>query len=279
MNALQSRGSGYSISGGQAGRERLRLLSRVMAESTRALLRAVNPRPGSAWLDVGCGGGDVSVELAHRVGPRGRVVGVDMDSVKLAMARAEAAAQGLAQIEYRQGDALHGLPAGPFDGLYDGVYARFLLSHLSAVPEVLRGFHQHLRPGGWLVLEDIDASGHVAWPPHPAIDCYRHWLVQTMRHGGGDANIGPRLPALLQQAGFDALQVRVVQPVALQGEAKQLAAATIAAMSAAICAQGLATAAEVQTEVQALQHLADDPHTLMGTPRVFQVWGRRAAPN
>ncbi len=274
MNVM-TRDSGYSISGGQAGRERLRLLSRVMGESTRALLRAVNPRPGSVWLDVGCGGGDVSVDLAHRVGPSGRVVGLDMDAVKLAMASAEAAARGLAQIEYRQGDARHGLPAGSFDGLY----ARFLLSHLADVPAVLRGFHQHLRPGGWLVLEDIDASGHVAWPPHPAIDCYRHWLVETMQRRGGDAHIGPRLPALLQQAGFDAVQVRVVQPVALMGEAKQLAAATIAAMSSAICEQGLATAAEVQAEVLALQSLADDPHTLMGTPRVFQVWGRRAALN
>jgi ubiquinone/menaquinone biosynthesis C-methylase UbiE len=272
MSALASH-SGYSIRGGQAGRERLRLLSRVMGESTRALLRAVNPQLGSAWLDVGCGGGDVSVDLAHRVGPQGRVVGLDIDAVKLAMARAEAAARGLKQIDYRQGDARHGLPAEPFDGLY----ARFLLSHLPDAPGVLRGFHGQLRPGGWLVLEDIDASGHVAWPPHPAIDCYRRWLVETLRLRGGDANIGQRLAVLLQQAGFDAVQVRVVQPVALQGEAKQLAAATIAAMTESICELGLATQAEVQTAVQTLQNLADDPHTLMGTPRVFQVWGRRRA--
>ena len=100
----------YAIAGGHTGRERLRLVSRVMADSTRRLLDDAGVRSGSSWLDVGCGGGDVSVELARRVGAHGRVVGVDLDPVKLDIARDEAQCLGLDHVEYLRGDACSGLP-------------------------------------------------------------------------------------------------------------------------------------------------------------------------
>jgi SAM-dependent methyltransferase len=261
----------YAIAGGHTGRERLRLVSRVMADSTQRLLDSVGVRHGSIWLDVGCGGGDVTVELARRVGARGRVVGVDLDSAKLEIARDEARREGLDHIEYMRGDACKGLPAWRFDG----IYARFLLSHLAAPEAALAAFASRLAPGGVLAVEDIDASGHVAWPPDPAVHRYRKWLDLAMRRSGGDPDIGPRLPGLLQQAGFEQIQVHVVQPLALQGDTKRLAAATTAAMADTICAYGLASAHEVSETVAALGAFAADPSTLIGTPRVFQVWGRR----
>ena len=97
-----------------------------------------------------------------------------------------------------------------------------------------------------------------------------------LEHRARGLDIGLRLPALLRRAGFDAVQVRVVQPLALEGEAKRLPAATIAAMADTIGALGLATSDEVRDVVAALEAFADDPSTLIGTPRVFQVWGRRA---
>src|SRR5258708_12069652 len=88
----------YVIRGGVAGRERLRLLQEVMGASTRALLADVGIPSGAMCLDVGCGGGDVSFELARATGATGPRVGVDLDATKLVMARAEAAPQGPAHI-------------------------------------------------------------------------------------------------------------------------------------------------------------------------------------
>src|SRR4030095_6335238 len=84
----------YIIRGGQAGRERLRLLARVMRPTTAALFARAGVREGMRCLDVGCGGGDVSFDLARLVGPLGRVVGIDLDAVKITAARAEATAAG-----------------------------------------------------------------------------------------------------------------------------------------------------------------------------------------
>jgi 2-polyprenyl-3-methyl-5-hydroxy-6-metoxy-1,4-benzoquinol methylase len=64
----------YIIRGGVEGRERLRVLARVMRPTTLNLFDRVGIRPGMACLDVGCGGGDVTFELADLVGPKGRVV-------------------------------------------------------------------------------------------------------------------------------------------------------------------------------------------------------------
>lgn len=65
--------SHYVIRGGLEGRERLRILSRVMRPTTRSLLKRVGLGQGMACLDVGCGGGDVTFEIARMVGPGGRV--------------------------------------------------------------------------------------------------------------------------------------------------------------------------------------------------------------
>src|SRR5215468_7907830 len=85
----------YVLRGGEKGAERLRLLARVKWPTTKTLLRRVGLRPGMRCLDVGCGIGAVTLRLAHRVGPTGQAVGIDLDERCLELARQEAARRGL----------------------------------------------------------------------------------------------------------------------------------------------------------------------------------------
>ena len=117
--------SSYVIRGGIQGRERLRVLSRIMHESTTRLLDRVGLESGMTCLDAGCGGGDATLELARRVGPDGKVLGIDMDATKIEIARAEAVASGVTNVEYRVGRV-----DDPMDASFDVIYARFLLTHL-----------------------------------------------------------------------------------------------------------------------------------------------------
>lgn len=73
----------YAIRGGRAGHDRLALLAEARRDDTRELLELAGVRTGMACLDLGCGGGEVSFDIARLVGPAGRVVGLDMDEVKL----------------------------------------------------------------------------------------------------------------------------------------------------------------------------------------------------
>jgi SAM-dependent methyltransferase len=263
----------YVIRGGIDGRERLRILGRVMHESTTALLDRVGVRAGLACLDVGCGGGDVTRALARRVGPRGRAVGVDIDQVKLDVARAEAREEGLGNVEFHLADVRDGFEMGDFDV----VYARFLLTHLSDPASAVAAFRRRARPGGVVVVEDIDFSGHFTYPDSPAFGRYKVMYCATVLRRGGDPNIGPRLPGLLKEGGLEGVGVHVVQPIATEGEAKLISPLTMENIAEAVLEDGLATQEEVDRLVREMFAFAADPDTVAGVPRVVQAWGRRPA--
>jgi hypothetical protein len=141
---------------------------------------------------------------------------------------------------------------------------------------VLNAFHRCLRPGGLLIVEDIDFTGHFTYPESAAFRRYHDLYCAVVSRRGGDASIGPRLPALLRQEGFHDIDVDVVQPMGLQGEAKLMSALTLERIAGAVMEDGLAGAEEIETLIRELHRLAADPSTLAGVPRVFQVRGRRA---
>ena len=91
----------YAIRGGIEGHERLKVLSRVMHPSTCAVLDQIGIADGMVCLDIGCGSGDVTFELARRVGTNGKAVGADIDYTKLDLARAEAGQLDLSNVEFR----------------------------------------------------------------------------------------------------------------------------------------------------------------------------------
>ena len=260
----------YVIRGGVEGRERLRLLSEVMGPFTRGLLETVGIPAGSICLDVGCGGGDVTVELARAAGPTGRAVGVDLDETKLQIARREADQQGLSNIGFEVRDVTAWEP----DELFDVVYARFLLTHLRNPGHLVSAMRRHLRPGGVVIVEDIDYRGHFAEPDCRALGRAVELYTKSVQSRGADPNIGPRLPGLLREAGLEGVQMKLVQPAALQGGIKNLVCVTLESIAEAVLEDGLATEHELRETIDALYEFARDPRTILGGPRVFQAWGR-----
>src|ERR1700735_1303489 len=75
--------SEYILRGGVEGRERLRILSRIMRPTSLALLQRAGIRPGMACLEIGCGGGDLAFDMARLTGASGTVVGMDFDQKEL----------------------------------------------------------------------------------------------------------------------------------------------------------------------------------------------------
>jgi ubiquinone/menaquinone biosynthesis C-methylase UbiE len=258
----------YTIEGGQAGHARLNVLAEVMRPATTSLLAAVSVPAGGRCLDVGCGGGHVSRELARLVGPTGSVVGIDFDPEILKLARSDAREHGVATIDFRVGDA-NALPEGP----YDVAYARFLLSHVDDPGAVVRSMARALAPSGVAIVEDIDFTGSFCYPESAAYQRHVELYRETVRRRGGNADIGPILPALLRAAGLQAIQVRVVQPAALQGEGKLVAYLTLERIAQAITDEGVATSEEVQKVLEELLTFTNDTTTLVSLPRIVQAWG------
>jgi len=262
----------YVIATGKKGRDRLRVLTRVFAETTTRLLDRVGVREGMVCLDAGCGGGDITCGLARRVGPSGSVVGIDLDAVSLDIARQEAEAQDLGNIEYRVLDV--------FDladnECFDVVYARFLLSHLPDPADALARMAGALRRGGVLAVEDVEFSAHFCFPECPAFSDYVRLYGAAARAKGDDPDIGPRLPSLLREAGLGDIDMLVVQPAGVRGEVKLLSAITMEMIGDAVVSAGFASTDRVASLVDALHAAARDDRTLLSTPRIVQAWGRKS---
>jgi SAM-dependent methyltransferase len=261
----------YAIRGGAQGRERLRILARTMHASTTALFERLGVGEGLACLDVGCGGGDVAFELARRVGAQGRVVGVDLDQAKLALASQEAEAHGLGNVEFRTLDIRNPAAGASFDM----VYARFLLSHLEEPRRAVEAFYSFVRPGGLVIVEDIDASGCFTWPESDAFRRYWGLYCAVVQRRGGDPNIGPRLPLLLADGGFERVEMNLTQPIGTHGEVKLINPITMENIADAVLADGLASQEEIDYLIEALHEFAANPRTVAGLARVIQAWGRR----
>jgi ubiquinone/menaquinone biosynthesis C-methylase UbiE len=263
----------YVIRGGQLGYERLTVLARSWQPTTSALFDRVQLGPGMRCVDLGCGSGDVTFEMAERVGPDGSVTGVDMDMVKLGLARRAAATQGLLNVEFRQMNVYEFAESDA----YDLVYARFVLQHLSRPVDVLRAMWAAVRVGGVLVVEDADFEGSFCDPPHNGFAFWVEAYQRVLERHGGDPLMGRKLHRYFTDAGIPEPSVGVVQNVHRTGEAKMLPHSTVEATAEAIVAEGVATAEQLREALEGLAELGADTHSLCGSPRVFQVWTRRAA--
>lgn len=132
--------------------------------------------------------------------------------------------------------------------------------------------YDSLKPGAVVALEDIDASGCFCYPENPhydrGVDLYR----SVVRRKGGDPDIGPKLPSWLRRAGFEGIEVGIVQPVHLQGDHKNLMLTTIENIAQPVIAEGLATEDELAETIEGLRVLTADPTSLVAMPRVVQSW-------
>jgi ubiquinone/menaquinone biosynthesis C-methylase UbiE len=263
----------YIIRGGKEGRDRLSVLARVLQPTTLALIDRVGSIAGATVVDVGCGGGDVTFDLAERVGPGGRVVGIDLDETKLELARAEAQERGIGNVEFLKANVTE---RWPVDGV-DLVYARFILTHLTDPSALLARAKEALRPRGHILAEDIDFDGHFCDPPNKGFDGYIRLYVAAGQKRGADPFIGRRLARLFDDAGFADVGLGLVQPFGRDGDAKRLASLTFAAIAPSVVAAGVATQAEVDGIQAELDAFTARPGTTISLPRIFRAWGRAPA--
>jgi arsenite methyltransferase len=167
--------------------------TRDVLRRRRLVREALAARPGERVLDVGCGPGFYVAELLEQVGPAGSVTGVDASPQTLALARRRA--EGAANVELHLGDATD-LPVG--DGAFDAALSVQVLEYVADLDAALGELHRALRPGGRLVIWDVDwstVSWHsadpgrmarvlAAWDGHLADPCLPRTLAARLRAAG-----------------------------------------------------------------------------------------------
>lgn len=214
MTSTPSRDS-YSAAfpGGIPDRE-LRRLDRqgeLFAPLAEWTLAALGIGPGSHVLEVGCGGGGLLAEVAGRVGPAGRVVGVDRDPALLAAARKRVA--GLPWVEVVAADAM---TYAPDDARFDAVHCRLVLMHQPDPQAFVDHLVALVQPGGWIGVQEYDMDGPtdapalICHPPFPALERVAAALWAAARQARGiDFHAGRKALARFGAAGLRDVQVHV----------------------------------------------------------------------
>jgi SAM-dependent methyltransferase len=191
-------------------------LGRIYAAPEIAAQRAATraglaPRPGERGLDIGCGPGFLSCELAREVGARGRIVGTDASADMLVAAADRAGREGVAdRIRLVRADAA-ALPFRP--ATFDFVVAVQVLLYVPDVAGAIADAARVLRPGGRLAIVDTDWDSCV-WL---TADRARHRRIMEARLADfANPHLPPRLPGLLARAGLELADARVIPVLALR---------------------------------------------------------------
>lgn len=261
----------YILSGGMDGKSRLNLLSGVLNPYTRQLLQARGVAAGSSFLDVGCGGGNVALLAATLVEKHGHVAGVDFDETIIDLARKDAEAAGLRNISFKTASAYD----ISWHQEFDTAYARFLLSHLKAPAKVLAKMVHSLKPGGTLIIEDVQFSGHFCHPASPAFEQYLHYYTAVAHKNGQNPETGIMLPQMLREAGLEEVGFDMIQPVFGNGPGKWMAWITLDRIKTAVAEHGIADADTLQQTLAELEAYTNDEQTVLSMPRIFRVWGKK----
>jgi len=249
-------------------RERLDMLEALFDPGTTRHLDALEVAPGWRCLEVGAGGGSIAASLCDRVAPDGTVLAIDLDTRWVAEVSRP-------NLEVRVHDLLEAeLPGGEFDL----VHVRLVIGWLRDPQLGIERLIGALKPGGWLLAEEIDFITAVAHPrmdPEPRERFGRmveaHNAVLAARHVF-DPFYGRSVPADLEAAGLvdtgSEGRTAMWRGGGPGGRVWQL---TIAQIRDEIVQGDLMSA----DDVDAALAQCDDPSLVTVSPMIMAAWGRR----
>ena len=196
----------------ESSEEAERLEAKTSAEETRRQLSLVGLEPGMRALDAGAGTGAVAREMAAMVGPSGSVVAFDGSHDRLVAGALLADAPNL---EFATGD-LYAPPLPPSS--FDFIWCRFVFEYLAEPDAVLLQLHRLLKPGGKLVVGDLDGNAVFHYPVAPEQEQALALLMGALK-GSFDPYAGRKLFHRFRKAGLSAIRVHLLPYHLISGTA------------------------------------------------------------
>lgn len=255
--------------------QRLGLQHRVWRSRALAAWQRAGFTVGQTLLDLGCGPGYATLDLAEIVGPTGRVVGMDRSRRFLDALAANSRSRGLKNLEAVEID----LDEGALPSIEaDGAWGRWVLAFLKHPRELVTKVHTALRPGATLVLHEY--VHYETWRMAPR--CREHeefvrMVVESWHESGGEPDIGLALPRWLEESGFEIRHlepiVSVIRPTDFAWHWPQ---AFIGSGLRRLVTLGKLTRERAREMDQKILAAGAEPHTWMVLPTVLEIVARRA---
>jgi ubiquinone/menaquinone biosynthesis C-methylase UbiE len=263
----------YVLGYRQAEQERLQQQAQQLAHESSWLFDQIAVTRGARVVEIGCGPHGCLDLLSERVGPTGRVVGVERSAEAVALARALISQRNFRNVDVLEGDArATGLPRVSFDL----ATSRLVLVNVPQPEQIVAEAAALVRPGGWVAFHEADYVSHVCDPPLAAWTTLVELLQTYSERNGIDPLIGRKLPRLLREAGLIDVRVNPIIHVYPPGHGRRNILLDFSEnLSERLVAQKLVGEPELAgLKTDLSRHLAD-PNTLVVSHLYFQAWGRK----
>lgn len=259
--------------------DRLGLQHRIWSAWAHRLWERAAIQPGMTVLDVGCGPGHATMDLAELVGPSGHILAVDESALYLKTLNDRLQGRRLNNVERILGDVQdleHILPHAR--GTVDIAWARWVLCFVARPQDVVRGIAQLLKPGGRVVIQDyFNYETFTLAPRSEAITRIVRAVASSWRARGGDPDIVGRLPRMLREEGFTITHMDVDQRLARPGSTAWHWPDTFwRSFVPRLVAMGHITAADAAAFNAEWARAGSDPDVFMMLPPVFEVIATRS---
>jgi len=256
-----------------AEQERLQQQAHQLAHESSWLFDQIGLFHGANVVEIGCGPHGCLELLAERVGPAGRVVGIERSQDAVDLVRGLIRQRSLSNVEVLCRDArCTELPKSQFDL----VTARLVLVNVPQPHEIVVEAAALVKPGGWVAFHEADWIAHVCDPPSSAWNAVVDLFVAYSSRHGIDPFIGRKLPRLLREAGLTDIHVNPIIHVYPPGHPRRSILLDFAEnLSERILAEKIIEEQELSELKAALRRYIDDPAHLVVSHLFFQAWGQR----
>lgn len=161
-------------------------------------------KPNLKVLDVGCGPGTITLDIASTYVPNGHVTGLEYSEEVVERARKHASTRGVTNVEFLAGDA-HALPFP--DDTFDITHAHQVLQHIADPVLALKEMRRVTKPGGVVASRESDRTTFVWFPESEEMTEWASLYDRVARGNGGEPNAGRRLKFWARQAGYDVSKI------------------------------------------------------------------------
>jgi SAM-dependent methyltransferase len=264
----------YFLGHSDAEIERLAFQNEFYRGTTEDFLRRAGLASGMRVLDIGCGGGDVSLLAADLVGPSGLVLGIDRSAEAVTAARRRAAAAEMRHVQF----AVSELDAISTDLTFDALIGRFILMYLSDPAATLRALTRHLQSDGIVAFQEIEMRTARGYPDAPLFQRCIDWYATAIERAGFESGMGGKLFATFQSAGLPPPQMIAASRIegGPNSTGYELMAANVRTMLPLLLRLKVVTSAEVGLETLAdrLRHEAVGGGRCLMFPLLISAWSR-----
>jgi len=270
-----ARGGIYALGHSDHELRRLESQSRFFRPLTENFFKRAGIARGMHVVDVGCGPGDVSFLAASLVGQEGSVIGFDKNIEAINVAQTRAAAAGLKNVTFVQGEAEDIVLSKPVDA----VVGRLMLMYLADPAAFLRRIAARINPGGIIAFQEIDILGFKTKPRLALLNECVFWITETLRRSGAHIQMGLDLLRTFLAAGLGVPQMMMEARVegGPNSEVYEYMAQLVRSLLPMIEKFGVSDAAYVQidTLAESMRHEAVATDSVIVIPPLVGAWARK----